>query len=128
MARAIVCNAFPSNIDISPLDVTPVPDPPMLDGGDDAAADAHVWVEHNVSGFCERKHKALNQFHRKLTRMLGLLDVIIFDIRNYPDIPRILAQRVARELPGTGALERLLIWVFRGDPDRVEFKDILVTL
>jgi hypothetical protein len=60
--------------------------------------------------------------------MFGLLDVIVFDVWDYPDIPGILTQRIPRKLTDARTLESLLIRVLLRNSNCIEVKCIAITL
>ena len=55
-----------------------------------------------------------------------LLDVVVLDVGEYPDVAGVLAHRVAGQLAAPGALEVALVRVFGRDADRVEVEDVIV--
>ena len=60
--------------------------------------------------------------------MLGFLDMVAFDIRNHPQVPRILTEWVTRILAGFWTFEILLSRVFLGDTHRIEIEDVVIRL
>lgn len=58
--------------------------------------------------------------------MLGLLNMVAFYIRNYPQVPRVLAEWVARILTGFGALKILLPRVFLGYTHGIEIENVII--
>jgi hypothetical protein len=63
----------------------------MENGSARGASNPEVWIYYQVIFFRQGKYKALNQFHEELARVSGLLSVVVFDVRNYPDVAGILA-------------------------------------
>jgi hypothetical protein len=100
----------------------------MEDGSAGGASNAKVWIYHEVIFFRQRKYEALNQFHRELARMNGLLSVVVFDVRNYPYVAGVLAQGITGILTDFCTFIILLARILLGDPDSVEIKNIIVCL
>jgi hypothetical protein len=63
--------------------------------GNRSGSYSHIGVEHPIARIREGQHKPLNQFNWKLARMNCLLDMIMLDIRDDPEITRILSKRIA---------------------------------
>jgi hypothetical protein len=59
--------------------------------------------------------------------MTCLFDVIGFDVRKYPHIPRVFPKRIARELACFWPLKMLLPRILGRNPDRVGVEMIVVT-
>src|SRR5438552_16380804 len=55
-----------------------------------------------------------------------LLDVIMFDVWDDPDVSGIFSQRVAGILAGLWSFEILLSWILLGNSDRVEIENVIV--
>ena len=78
---------------------------PVLESSDGAGSAAHVGVDDKVAGSRHGKDEPFDEFNGKLAGMLRLLDMVGFDVGNNPDVPWILAERVAGELPDFFAFE-----------------------
>ena len=89
-------NAFPREIDVLLDVVAAVADSLVLDGSNDAGTDTNVWIEHAVSVICQRQYQAFDKFNWKLARMWSLLDVVVLDVWNNPQVAWIFAFRIAR--------------------------------
>ena len=60
--------------------------------------------------------------------MLRLLHMVALDVGNVPQVARILAERVARQLPCFRPLEVLLARILLRDSDRIEVEEVVVRL
>lgn len=100
----------------------------MANRGNDCAPCSEEGVEHPISLVRKRQHQSLNQFNRKLARMLGLLDMVALYIRNHPQIARILTKRITRILTRFRPFEILFPGVFLGYADGIKVENILVGL
>jgi len=60
--------------------------------------------------------------------MLSLLDMVALDVRNHPDVSRILTQRVTRILAGLWTFEMFLSRIFLRYPHGVKIEHIVVGL
>jgi hypothetical protein len=58
----------------------------------------------------------------------GLLSVVVFNVRNYPYVAGVLAQRITGILADFCALVILLARILLRDPHSVEIKNIIVCL
>ena len=58
--------------------------------------------------------------------MVGLFDMVAFNIWNDPQVSRILAERVTRIVASLGAFEMFLARIFLGDAHGIEVKDIFI--
>lgn len=116
----------PRRRDVPRNDVATISHPAVLDCSHYAAADSHVGVEYFVAGVGQGKDQPLDQFHGKLTRMIGLLDVVIFDVRENPNVAGILSQRITRELAGLRSLEVLFTRIFRWNANGVQIELVVI--
>jgi transposase len=71
---------------------------------------------------------ALVARRRQLIEMLCLLDMVALNVRNHPQVSRILAKGVTRILAGLWTLEMFLPRVFLGYPHQVEIEQVIVGL
>ena len=91
-------------------------------------AHAHEGVHHEVGGVSHREDEALDQFDRELAGVDGLLDVVVFDVRDEPKVAGVFPLRVARVLADLRSLVVALARVLLGNPDRVEIEDVVIAL
>lgn len=104
--------AFARDIHVFWNDVASVANPIVLNRSDHRRAYPHVRVEYFAAGLGKREDQSLYQFDWKLAWMNGLFDMIIFDIRENPDVARVFAQRIARELTSFWTFEIFLPKIF----------------
>jgi hypothetical protein len=100
----------------------------MLYGGDDAASDSNIWVKHFVSYVGQCEYQSLHEFHWELTGMLSLLHMIVFYVWKYPNITRVLAERVAGQFASARSFEVALSGIFGGNSYGIEIKGIVIAL
>lgn len=60
--------------------------------------------------------------------MCCLLDMIVFDVGNNPHISGVFPARISRDLAPLRTLKILLVWVFLRNADRIDIKNVLITL
>lgn len=105
-----------------------MPPSTVHNGGDDCCANPEKRVKDRVVRPSHGKKKTLNEFHRKLTRVNGLLNVVALDVWYFPDIAGILPQRVAGEATYVRPLKMALPRIFLGHADGVKVEEIVVRL
>jgi hypothetical protein len=59
------------------------------------ATDSNIGIYNEVPRIGQGQHKALDQLDRELARMDRLLDVVVFDVWDGPNVPGILSQGIA---------------------------------
>src|SRR5437899_11268216 len=100
----------------------------MKQGRNRYRPDAYERIDYHVSRVCEGKNEPLWNLNRKLTRVSRFLDVVALHVRNDPDIPRILAERIAGILTTTIPFVSELARVLLRDSHRVEIENIFISL
>jgi hypothetical protein len=58
----------------------------------------------------------------------GLLSVVVFNVRNYPHVAGVFAQRITGILTDFCAFVILLARILLRDPDSIEIKNVIVRL
>lgn len=53
--------------------------------------DARIRVDDQVAWICEGEDESLYEFDWELARMVGFFDMVMLDVRNLPNVARILA-------------------------------------
>jgi hypothetical protein len=76
-------------------------------------------IDDKIILFGKSENKALDELHRELTGMDGFLDMVRFDIWNFPDIAWIFAERIAREFTLLFPFVIFLIRVFLRNADAI---------
>ena len=109
-------------------DVASEPVAIVFDRGNHCQANAHVRVEHPVARLGHGQDQPLDQFHRELTGVDGLFNVVVLDVRKYPYVSGIIAVWVAGKLAPFRPFEIFIVRVFRGHPDRVKIECVVVSL
>lgn len=67
----------------------------MPNGGDASRANPKVRVEDEIVWTTQRQNEPLHKFHWKLAGVIRFLNVIVLDIRYFPDISRVLTEWIA---------------------------------
>jgi hypothetical protein len=88
--------------------------------GASRAANPDIWIYNEIAGIRQCQHQTLDELDRKLARMNGLLDMIMFHVGDGPNVPRVLSQGIAGVLPRLFALEVFFPRVLLRNPDCVE--------
>ena len=115
-----------SNVYICPLRIASIAVSLVLHGGNDCRTNPNIRVQYAIARLGHRQNQTLHQFNRKLARMNGLFDVVVFHIWKHPHVTRIFTEGVARKLPNFRALEIFLSRILRRYADRIEVKRIIV--
>ena len=102
--------------------------PIMQDSSAGGAPNPKVWIYDQIIFLRQRKYEPLNQLHRELARVNRFLSVVVFNVRNYPYVAGVLAQRITGILADFCAFVILLARVLLWHPDSVEVKNIIVCL
>jgi len=85
-------------------------------------------IDNEVALIRERQNQPLDKGDWKLTRVMCLFHVVVLDIRDVPDVRRILATRVAGILSRLRSLKMLLAWVLLWDANIIEVEDVIIRL
>lgn len=83
----------------------------MQDGGASRARNPDVGVNNEIIRISQSQYQSLYQLNWKLAGMNCLLDMVMFDIWDGPNVAGILARRVAGILPDFCPFEIFLAWV-----------------
>jgi hypothetical protein len=86
----------------------------VYDSSTCGATDTEVWVYNEVTPIREGKNEPFHQLNRELAGMNCFLDVVVFYVGDYPNIARILAERITGVFAFLRTFECLLAGICLG--------------
>lgn len=92
------------------------------------APNSHIRINDQLIFVRQRQDKTFNKLNRKLAGMVCFFNVIVFHVRDDPDIAWVLTQRVAGVLTDSWTLKCLLAWIFLRNADWVQVESVFVSL
>jgi hypothetical protein len=94
----------------------------MQNRSDSGCSSAKKRIDNQVIFLCQSQDQSFRELHRELAGVRRFLDVVIFDIREDPDISRVFPQWMARKGSFPWTFIGLLAGVFLGYAYIVQIK------
>jgi hypothetical protein len=98
----------------------------MDNSGTCRTSNAKVGINHKIAAICEGEYEPLYKFYWKLAGVDCLLDVVVLDVRDHPNIARIFTQWVAGVLALLRSFERFLARILLGHSNGIKIEDVIV--
>lgn len=102
--------------------------PPIFFRNDCYRSGSHVRIQDNGIFLRRRKYDSSYKILRELTRMDGLLFMVVLHVPEHPDVSRVLSVRIARKLPTTLTTKMFLVLILLWNSHRIEIKHIVIRL